>query len=419
MVKQVENLVKQQYVSSKSNHVICLNSSYLTAEKKFFIGVDLATRVVVGHLYTEEAIDVNMVLDFLETVLEACKFANPVEVIYTDTQSIFKNDRFIKFLEDRNVTASRGSSKAHNNQVVERLHKTIKTKLRGLLKNDFLVAGKKFAEKKFPYHLFSGKVLNKNINEFVELYNNSPHSFNSGVSRNGINECFFNHKEKGRLSNSKALVLVKNEKTPFSFKVIKIRKKVAVSYANNWEKFFLDWRSQEALKSKKLITQNLKLKAKLTEMNKTIKYVAQQTKIQADNTEKKALAKQKRELSAKLPLRDTISTGDFDVVISKIKGHRFSKARRRIALVLLYLFRLRVSNLRLLTVKNVKTLLKTGDVVIPLIKTGANRHPINLSVKGVSLLREFTKDFNVMCENKSKLDGKNPFYTKNLLMQEA
>lgn len=116
-----------------------------------------------------------MVLSFLVKVLEAREFANPVEVIYTDRESLFRNERFMQFLEDRNVTVSRGSSKAHNNQVVERLHRTIKQKLRKLLKDDPLLGGKKFAPKKFPYHLFSEKVLNEAMNKAIELYNNSPH----------------------------------------------------------------------------------------------------------------------------------------------------------------------------------------------------------------------------------------------------
>jgi hypothetical protein len=70
MVKEVKDIVSQQYVSSKPNHVICLDSSYLTAEKSFFIGIDLATRVVVGHFYTESPIDVYMVLAFLEGSLK-------------------------------------------------------------------------------------------------------------------------------------------------------------------------------------------------------------------------------------------------------------------------------------------------------------------------------------------------------------
>lgn len=183
-----------------------------------------------------------------------------------------------------------------------------------------------------------------------------------------------NQKETGQLSTSNALVLVKNDKTPDALEVIKIRKQVAASYANNWQEFFLDWRSREHLKSEKLLQQNLELKFKLIEINKTMSYVAQQTKIQENTREKKALAKQKRDLSTKLPLRDTISRADFDVVISLVKGHRFSKARRRLALALLYLSGLRVSNLRLLSVKNVKTLLKTGNVILPIIKRGFNRH---------------------------------------------
>ncbi len=183
-----------------------------------------------------------------------------------------------------------------------------------------------------------------------------------------------NQKETGQLSTSNALVLVKNDKTPDALQVIKIRKQVAASYANNWQEFFLDWRSREHLKSEKLLQQNLELKFKLIEINKTMSYVAQQTKIQENTREKKALAKQKRDLSTKLPLRDTISRADFDVVISLVKKHRFSKARRRLALALLYLSGLRVSNLRLLSVKNVKTLLKTGNVTLPIIKRGFNRH---------------------------------------------
>lgn len=50
-MSNIKNELLQKYISSKCNHVICLDISYFSKKTCYFIGVYLATRVIVGDFF--------------------------------------------------------------------------------------------------------------------------------------------------------------------------------------------------------------------------------------------------------------------------------------------------------------------------------------------------------------------------------
>lgn len=419
-----KNLVAQKYVSDCPNLVICVDVSYLSSKSSYLVGIDLATRVVVGHLYKKTPIQVEDVLKFLDVVLEARSFTDRVCIVHSDRESLFSTDRYKDFLLSKNVIPSRGSSKGHDNQVVERLHRTLKNHLKvACVKHKPHLAGRQFS-----FNGFSSIFLEKSLNEAVELYNNDSHKANSHLSPNGMDEAFLSFADKVvsnslipmtstagpvtakglTLSNSKALIinnsLVKNDNSLESLKIKKVREMVALRFAYNWEAFFISFLQNQAVKDERLFAENLLLRKQLTEVQNVLNTVAEESAAQKNIRHKRELAKQKRDLSSKMPLRDVVLPEELSMILDKCSSYRFSSCRRRLAFVLLYLTGLRVSNLLILTVKQVKELFLKGDVTISLIKNGPSRHSIIVSEKGLDFLNKYKKTLNLLCQNKKGSD---------------
>lgn len=55
----------------------------------------------------------------------------------------------------------------------------------------------------------------------------------------------------------------------------------------------------------------------------------------------------------------------------------------------------------LLKVQHIKELIEQGKTNIPLIKNGASRHDIALHQKGLTLLRQYINDYQVLAEDKT------------------
>ena len=116
----------------------------------------------------------------------------------------------------------------------------------------------------------------------------------------------------------------------------------------------------------------------------------------------------KRQMSKKVRTRDRVEESEFHSILSLIKLPGFVSARKKTALILLFFTGLRVSNLLLLTVKQVKLLLTSGETVISLIKGGPQRFPLILSPRGLKFLRAHSAHFIKLMVDKSELD---PFFT--------
>lgn len=133
----------------------------------------------------------------------------------------------------------------------------------------------------------------------------------------------------------------------------KIQNTVAKNSGKDWARFFVDWRKKQVFETQRLLKQNVALQEKLD-------YVEQQTKIQQHMRNDRELARKKRQLALKLPLTDAITNCEFNDIINSIPSNSFSNCRRKLALILLYLSGLRISNLLVLTKNHLKCLYKSG-----------------------------------------------------------
>jgi transposase InsO family protein len=238
-----------------------LDISTFHKHKAYIVGINLATRVVVGHLWKNQAFTTSDVLQFLQSIIEARAFTLPIQMIHTDRESLFTSQYFTEFVATCGITLSRGSSEGHQNQVVERLHRTINASVQRILVDSLQFKTK---TKNLSFARVPADTLKLATHQAFEQYNNAKYTTNFGLSPNAMDEAFFCHADSSTdQKGPPRAVLSKSEQSEEQREVQELRVKVATFYANNWAQFFMDWRQDQAAKSEALFLQNLKLTEKL------------------------------------------------------------------------------------------------------------------------------------------------------------
>lgn len=411
---EVKNKILQKYLALSTNYAICIDITLLGLYGELFLALDLAGRTIVGHCYNSQNITTSQVCETIQTIVRQRSFLPQIAIIHSDRGSIFTNQQFYQCLEQLNIDRSRGSAKAYQNQAIERLNASIKNILRSIINPKW----KKKQPDPFSNLQFSFEEMDSFIKQAIEVYNQRPHKALHGLSPNQMEEALYLKHGNQHPTNFTELVIAKDN-SPLAIAAEQYKQKVALEYKGDWERFFLDWRTQQETFQQQLIqelrqdkekaeqtleeltkqydniyTQNLELTRKLEE-------VYQESLQLKKEREEKQFKKQRKKEAQKLPLRDTIDLADFERIILLVRGRAGAKERRRLAFVLLYLTGLRVSNLLLFSVAHARELFEKGNTRIQLIKGGEKRFPIRLSPKGRNLLLRFKEDFIKLTRNKS------------------
>lgn len=180
---------------------------------------------------------------------------------------------------------------------------------------------------------------------------------------------------------------------------------VQSEYRGDWQRFFIEWRTEMNQQQRKLLKDNEKLikdNETLFEQNLQIQKELEILRTEADHArierEQKLLRKNKRLSRTKQPLRDTITRQELSKVLNLVEGKSpLQISRRRLALVILYFTGLRVSNLLVLTNSNLSELLSSGRTVIPLIKGGDCRFPLVINNPDRKYINHnFREDFDIL-----------------------
>lgn len=131
-------------------------------------------------------------------------------------------------------------------------------------------------------------------------------------------------------------------------------------------------------------------------------------KLRQEAEKQRELERRKR-LSRKIqPRREILTYDEFlnvlDGVSDFYKNRKCVIQRVRLALVLLYLTGLRVSNLLLITKKQYQDFYKSGSMILPLIKRGNRNHSINIPMQQAKLLTYVKNEGKALCLDKEADD---------------
>jgi site-specific recombinase XerD len=186
------------------------------------------------------------------------------------------------------------------------------------------------------------------------------------------------------------------------------QKDLAVELDENWPKFFWSWREEEREGFKALYGQNILLNKQNLELRSQLSELVERDRERAKREEAEDLRRASRARAKKLPLRAFITPEEF-VGIQEITRATFLnpvvRSRTLIALTLLYLTGLRVSNLLLITKRDMVELVEKGETTIPLIKRGPQRHTICIGSAGRRALRDLEVEIKMLLEGQPNSNG--------------
>lgn len=313
------NFLNDRYLVSQVNFVICVDQSFLDKKRNlsFLLALDLSSRSVLGHFFKSSPIHVEDLVVFFTRLLEV---RGPLEVIHSDRESLFKNDVLSSFFKKHNIRHSRGSTLGHNNQVIERLNRTLKFKMKTLLLN---TPGVKMTLKNFRFSRVSAGLLEKTLHVAIENYNNSSHPYNYNMSPNNYDLELLSEERKGNrmvpvgskdaISSKVDLRLSKNDDSKEAKEIRDIRFKVAKDFKFNWEEFFFEFRAdqiwqneQMVFQNRLLLEQNLKLQGSVTELRSSLEFLTEEAEVNKELRLRKERAKEKRKLAVKQPSKKKI-----------------------------------------------------------------------------------------------------------------
>jgi integrase len=151
-----------------------------------------------------------------------------------------------------------------------------------------------------------------------------------------------------------------------------------------------------------LAKQNSELLNLNRELNQQLEIVVSEFNVIKKEREEKVERREKWAKRKRLPKRDPINSEIYDLLIKESEGPSYIATRTRIALCLLTVTGVRISELLPLKVGQLKTLFEDGWVSIDRLKKGPGNHKAFLTEEGKKLIKTRKKDFELLFLMKNK-----------------
>ena len=151
-----------------------------------------------------------------------------------------------------------------------------------------------------------------------------------------------------------------------------------------------------------LVKQNSELLDLNKELNQQLEMVVSELNVIKKEREEKAAGKKAWSNRKRLPKRDPINSEMYNLLIKESEGPGYIPTRTRIALCLLTVTGIRISELLPLKVDQLETLLEEGWISIDRLKKGPANHKAFLTREGKKLVKARKKDFEFLFLMKDK-----------------
>jgi len=209
---------------------------------------------------------------------------------------------------------------------------------------------------------------------------------------------------------------------------------VVQEYKGDWQRFFIEWREKQEkqhkeviktqgtiitsqgviikkldkraleaeLNEKALLAKYESLYEKHMEMHKKMTFLYEKEQRRQELEQSKDQAKLKKKQAKKQDLRQTVSTKQLNTIMEQcVKGRtEYVRARRRVAITIMYLTGLRVTNLLLINAAQLQELTSKGYTSIQIIKNGPSRHNIRLAYRGKKIMGQRAHDVKTITHGK-------------------
>ena len=190
---------------------------------------------------------------------------------------------------------------------------------------------------------------------------------------------------------SKQLVLEVESKLDFLVKGQERNSSKLEGIGNDLRKGFIGL----ALRNEELLKSNEQLKEQLDEVLKELNAIKKER-------EEKAARRERWSKRKRLPKRDPINSEIYNLLMKESEGPSYIATRTRIAICLLTVTGIRISELLPLKVVQLETLLAEGWISIDRLKRGPANHKAFLTSEGKKIVKARKRDFEFLFLMKDK-----------------
>lgn len=439
------NVLKNRYVTD--GNIWTIDETTFNDKTKLFLVVNLKTRAIVGYSIYRNSLNEDIILELYKQIFAQNPINNPI-VIHSDNEPVFSSQILLDFLSSKEIKVSFTLAYKNQNQVSESINERIKTLVtKELITNDskalrdwrktlpdtykhLRIEHKSrntgFRKVLFNSHFFEQNKL-KAITDGILKYNQTD--FTSGITR--IQAEYYNTKLETKAFENVQLVRsddltatqIKNENrksiqkvklelsrilsldTSESDKITKIASLMVESQTETNELIKRGFGGL-ALQNSKLLEDNQDLKNRLQSMQEQLENIFEELEDQKTQQQIRENIKIKRKNRKRLPKRQAIKKDIYEFLIEKTatydNNNPYQAARLRMALALLAVTGIRISELLPLKMIQVQTLFSQSWIAIDRSKRGPTSHKAYLTREGKKVISNRAKDFEFLLNFKDQ-----------------
>lgn len=277
-VHRANNLLKQQDLVSNTNTVLCSNIIQINCTAYLAYILDLGSHLITAHILTEQYTNSTDIVKLLEKALVGRPQEGKTTIIHSDQGSQYTSREFIEFALAAGLQVSRANRSSHENLAAESFNKTIKRLIRRrlILEHTNKSSNANKASLDRLSRLIHLKDLALKLNLAIEEYNSRPHAVKGELQASPLSkdkdEALYNQPP---FSKSHTY----NENNEKALAVRAYRAEGINKYAGNWEKFFIDWKQEQALQHEQLYELNQKLHAQNAELQNQVSFLVKEAEL--------------------------------------------------------------------------------------------------------------------------------------------
>jgi site-specific recombinase XerD len=421
------NLLENRYVTN--GNIWTVDETSFNEETKLFLVVSLKTRTILGYIQGGNCQNEDMIIELYKRILDEYEFSGPPCVIHSDMEPALHSKNIREFLGDHNVHVSITKGVKYQNQVSEAVNSRIKYLVAEIMLEDVNSwSYRKFKQslpedlkpirlkidrcrsKEYKKHLFQSEWFKSQQHEVIQQaiikYNKTDYS--RGISReeahyydsfiesaniDNINLVSSEHVLAQKIKNEN-LASIKQVQTKIA-EILKTGSNTEEKIAEIMSLMFQRQDQTDVLLQQGFIglsIQNQELKEELEIVTGQLQELLKQ---QAEILEKR----RKRKDRKRLPQKDPLTRDIYDFLIKEanlIYRDTYQGVRLRIALAILTVTGVRISELLPLKVNQIQTLMTGSWIAIDRLKRGPSNHKAFLTQAGRKIMRDRRRDFEII-----------------------
>ena len=435
------NLLESRYVTD--GVIWTVDETIFNAETKLFLVVSLNTRAILGYMQGKNCRNDDLVIELYKKILDEYEFPSTPCLVHSDMEETYHSEKVQKFLSNNKIYISTTEGVKNQNQVSESINNQIKYLVAQiLLENTNSKLYREFnnqlpdklrsirkkvqrcQDKEYRKYLFESKFFKNQRQEVIQraILEYNKRDFTKGITRREAQ--YYDSFIDGRTIDNTQLV---NKKHMFAQKV-QDENVASIQFVQSKVLDILKSNNQSEQKVAELVSLVCQRQDKTDELlkqgfvglsiqnaeliknNQELKDDNQELKDKLDENLKKLdelLQKQafvderkrKRKNRKRLPAKDPVTEEIYEYLIKRadsIYRDTYQGARLRLALALLVITGVRISELLPLTVEQLQKLFQCSWIAIDRMKRGPSSHKAFLTQKGRKILRKRGKDFETI-----------------------